>query len=360
MARTISLSPVPTRGGRRPGQDQDPDSRGRGRGRSPAAPRGGGARGRSLSPKQEQRKSLAASPPPGGPPVVRIGGPPNLLDHGYGNLPLSAIPEHDDDDSFLKAVERCIPSEFVLIASQDDVSKAQEDFFAMEHFKLKPPDGQTRWSNSQMAGSVATCALLQLMYENPKAMMAPIGGVDDDENKPWSTLEILQEMQNRIKFCTNKDANPTISSSRPLGPPRFDEGVYSPYYVVPPNFTKGTRRALLIGCVSGGENDLKGTLNDVYNIRRFLVDHCGFESENIVTLTESPKHPAHAQPTKKNIVDGFAKLIRESKEGDVNYIQFSGHGSRSDTNLYIIPCDFAQNGYIMDDKILKVSSISGN
>ena len=118
-----------------------------------------------------------------------------------------------------------------------------------------------------------------------------------------------------------------------------------------PKHTQGTRRALLIGIVSGGDNVLKGTLNDVHNIRRFLMNHCGFLEENIVTLLETP---GHDQPTKKHITDGFAKLIRESQPGDVNFIQFSGHGSRSDTNLYIIPCDFQQNGYIMDDRILKV------
>ena len=275
------------------------------------------------------------------------------MDHGYGSLPLALIPEHDDDDDFWKAVQRCIPSEFVLIASQDDVSKAQEDHYAMDHFKLTPPDGRNRWLNSELAGSVATCALLQLMYENPQALVA---NTDDDSVTPWNMLEILQEIQTRIKTCTGMDANPTSSSSRPMGPPRFDEGTYAPYYIVPPQHTQGTRRALLIGIVSGGDNALKGTLNDVYNIRRFLVDHCGFLEDNIVTLVEKP---GQQQPTKKNITDGFAKLIRESREGDVNFIQFSGHGSRSDTNLYIIPCDFQQNGYIMDDKILKVSFFVG-
>lgn len=68
---------------------------------------------------------VEASPPPGGPSVVRIGGPPNLLDHGHENLPLSPIPECDDDNDFLKAAKCCVPSESALITSQDDVSKTQ-------------------------------------------------------------------------------------------------------------------------------------------------------------------------------------------------------------------------------------------
>lgn len=251
----------------------------------------------------------------------------------------------------------------MLIASQDDVSEAQEDYYAMDHYHLKPPDGRPRWSNSELAGSVATCALLQLMYENPKAMVArgAVANGNDDSTEhhhtPWSALDILQEIQQRIKTCSRLDANPTISASRPLGPPRFDEGVYAPYQIVPPNYVHGKRRALLIGCVSGGENLLKAALNDVHNIHRFLVTHCGFQEENIVSLEESIKVPLNRQPTKKNIVDGFAKLIKESKPGDVNFIQFSGHGNRSDTNLYIMPSDWKQNGCIMDDKILKVKSV---
>ena len=182
------------------------------RGRSPVPERG---RGRSLSPKQQRQDKSVPAPPV----AVKIKGPPNLMDHGYGNLPLALIPEHEDDDDFLKAVKRCIPSEFVLIASQDDISKAQEDHYAMEHFQLKPPEGRTRWSNSELAGSVATCALLQFMYENPQAMVAP-SPKDTDNNsnntmmptttpKPYSTLEILQEIQTRIKICTGQDANPT-------------------------------------------------------------------------------------------------------------------------------------------------------
>jgi Caspase domain len=247
------------------------------------------------------------------------------------SLPLWSVQSHKDNSDFEEAVKRCIPSEFILIASQDDVSQSQEDFFAMDHFKLPLPDGKRRWRDTEQAGSVATCAFLQLMYENPKAAVATeeAGG-----SEPWNTLEILEELQGRIKRSSKLHANPTVSSSRPLGPPGLKKREYAPYYVVPPNYT-GTRRALLIGCVTGEEQDkpLKGAINDVYNVRQFLVCHCGFKPENMVILEDNFKVSTSKQPTKKNILDGFATMIKQSKPKDVNFIQFSGHGGRVDHNL---------------------------
>jgi hypothetical protein len=46
--------------------------------------------------------------------------------------------KHRDSASFETAVKRCIPSDFMLLASQDEVSQAQEDHYAMDHDKLPP------------------------------------------------------------------------------------------------------------------------------------------------------------------------------------------------------------------------------
>jgi Caspase domain len=301
----------------------------RSRSRSPRPPSGSNKRSTSPMPKNRHRSK---TPPPSvsvpSPPKPKVV-PPYLgmsLEEAVSTLPLTRVQEYQDDDDFLAAVKRCVPSEFVLLASQDEISKAQEDYVAMEHYQLPPPDGRKRWLNSELAGSVATCALLQLMNQYPDKWVAGHG-------EPFSTLEILHELQERIKKCSNLDANPTISSSRPLGPPRFDEGVYAPYYVVPPQYVNGTRRALLIGCVTGEGKDLKGPLNDICNIQRFLVDHAGFQPDNVTILQDSPKVPPEQRPTKKNILQGFATLIKQSKPNDVNFIQFSGHGNRDYQNL---------------------------
>ncbi|CAB9523813.1 Metacaspase-1 [Seminavis robusta] len=301
------------------------------------------------------------------------------LEEVINNLPLTKVHEYDDDDDFEKQVKRCVPSEFVLIASQDEISKAQEDYAAMEHFKIKPPEGKKRWLNQEQAGSVATCALLQLMYEHPNAWVAKEVKKENKEDKDkektqeeskeesqekeegdanqegkefFTTEQILHEMQDRIKTCSHQDANPTISSSRPLGPPRLDEGVYAPYYVVPPKYVKGTRRALLIGVVTGEGKDLRGPINDLKNIQRFLINHCGFLPENITMLQDTKKVPPEQRPTKKNILNGWKTIIEQSQPYDVNFIQFSGHGNRDYNNLYIMPSDYKKNGYIVDDIIL--------
>ena len=36
----------------------------------------------------------------------------------------------------------------------------------------------------------------------------------------------------------------------------------------------------------------------------------------------------HPQPTRKNIMDAFARMTQYSKAGDTVYIHYSGHGGR--------------------------------
>lgn len=142
----------------------------------------------------------------------------------------------------------------------------------MDHYDLKVP----KYVKKANAGSVATCALLQLMHENPNLLVASKCKPSDE---PLNCLQVSREIKTRVKKCSKLDAKPTISSSRPLGPKRVDKA--PPFYIVPPTYT-GTRRALLIGVVNGEGPDLKGTPNDITNIQDFLIKHCGFQRENIV------------------------------------------------------------------------------
>lgn len=245
---------------------------------------------------------------------------------------------HGDNSSFANAVNRAIPGEFTLLASQDDVTQAQEDYFAKEHYGL--PDNKMG-----KAGSVATCALAQMMYENPKKFMANSGA------KPYDCRQILHQIKTRVQKSSRLEAKPTITSSRPLGAPALNSNQYAPFYIVPPGFT-GKRRALLIGVVAGNGDDLKGPPNDVTNIYHFLVDHCGFKKEDITVLRDDVHTRDHKPSTKKNILDNFDRLVKLSKPKDVCFVQFSGHGGRLGDNLYILPSDFKKNGHILDDDIL--------
>jgi Caspase domain len=222
---------------------------------------------------------------------------------------------HADNSTFAHKVHRAIPAEILLIASQDDVTQAQESDSAKRKYGL--PNIPNTQSES---GSLATSALLQMLFENPKRFMP-------NHSNPYDCRELIKQIQARVKRCSSlQEANPVISSSRPLGPPALKDNKYAPFYVVPPGFT-GTRRALLICVVGGEDHDLKGPPNDVQYIRHFLMEHCGFQQQNITELRDDRHAPSTSQrSTKKNILDGFAKMVKLSKPKDVVFIQFSGHG----------------------------------
>jgi Caspase domain len=250
---------------------------------------------------------------------------------------------HTDNPAFASKISRAIPAEIVLIASQDDVTQAQEGDSAIRKYGL--PSIPNTHSNY---GSLATCALLQLLYECPDRVMAGSSAA------PYDCRALIKEMQQRVKKCSSlHEANPVLSSSRPLGPPAIKGGNYAPFYIVPPGFA-GKRRALLISVVTGEGDDLKGPPNDIQYMYYFLTKHCGFHDKDVVVLRDDAHAPAGSKKsTKQNIVDGFAHVVQQSKKNDVAFIQFSGHGGRMGDSLYILPSDYKEQGQIMDDEILK-------
>lgn len=66
--------------------------------------------------------------------------------------------------------------------------------------------------------------------------------------------------------------------------------------------------------------DLRGCVNDVVEMRSVLVDLFGFDSADIVTLTDR-------DATKMRIERHLAALVDSAASGDVIYVHFSGHGS---------------------------------
>lgn len=255
---------------------------------------------------------------------------------------------HSDDSIFASKISRAIPAEIVLIASQDDVTQAQEGDAAKARFNLPDIEG----TNGEH-GSLATSALLQLLFENPQRVLAAKKG-DTSAAIPHNCREFLKEIQKRVKiYSENQEANPVISSSRPLGPPALKDGQFAPFYLVPPGFT-GKRRALLISVVTGEGDALNGPPNDILYVKHFLTEHGGFLEKDITVLRDDANAGDDCQrSTKQNIMDGFAQIVKQSKSNDVVVIQFSGHGGRMGDNLYLLPCDYKEQGQIMDDDILK-------
>jgi Caspase domain/Domain of unknown function (DUF4384) len=82
--------------------------------------------------------------------------------------------------------------------------------------------------------------------------------------------------------------------------------------------------ALLIGINDYPDNigALAGCINDIDMQRELLINRFGFNSKDILTLTDG-------QATRQNILTSFEEhLINQAKPGDVVVFHFSGHGSR--------------------------------
>ncbi|RUS25121.1 hypothetical protein BC938DRAFT_472596 [Jimgerdemannia flammicorona] len=132
----------------------------------------------------------------------------------------------------------------------------------------------------------------------------------------------------------------------------------------PPNFQlsncQGRKRALLIGInYFGSQNELKGCINDVHNMKRFLITHFNFREIDMVFLTDDNPDPKF-QPTKGNILSGMQWLVRDARPNDSFFFHYSGHGGQvKDTSgdeddgmdETIYPVDHKQAGMIIDDQM---------
>ncbi|CAE7211037.1 unnamed protein product [Rhizoctonia solani] len=126
----------------------------------------------------------------------------------------------------------------------------------------------------------------------------------------------------------------------------------------------GKRKALLVGCnYPGGTAPLDGCVNDVFNIKRFLVEHFGYEDENIRVLSDSESSHGEigeALPTRTNIVRYIRWLVGDAQPDDSLFFHFSGHGSNQedlDGDEYdgmdesICPTDYETAGVLVDDEL---------
>ncbi|KAI9023752.1 caspase domain-containing protein [Phycomyces nitens] len=98
----------------------------------------------------------------------------------------------------------------------------------------------------------------------------------------------------------------------------------------PPQFQlsncQGRKRALLIGInYFGSKNELKGCINDVLNLKEFLISLYGFKEEDMVILTDD-KTDERFIPTKQNIISGMQWLVRDARPNDSFFFHYSGHG----------------------------------
>ncbi|XP_022762412.1 metacaspase-1-like [Durio zibethinus] len=129
-----------------------------------------------------------------------------------------------------------------------------------------------------------------------------------------------------------------------------------------PNPITSSKRAVLCGITYNNwkRYKLKGTVNDVRNMRDLLITRFGYPRECIRVLTEEETDQRFI-PTRKNIEDSLRWLVNdECQSGDSLVFFFSGHGLRQpDFNNdeldgfdeTICPVDFRKAGLIVDNDL---------
>ncbi|KAK0590046.1 hypothetical protein LWI29_022076 [Acer saccharum] len=165
---------------------------------------------------------------------------------------------------------------------------------------------------------------------------------------------------------------PTVSEpppplmSKPPPPPMLKPPLLPPPISEPPPplpFQSKTpkKRALLCGVsYKNSKHELKGTINDVNNMKDLLVNYFGFLEDNLLILTEEKDDPK-VIPTKNNIEKGLQWLVEGCSDGDSLVFYFAGHGASVDEALAgdekdgkdetICPLDFLKEGKILDNYI---------
>ncbi|KAG9076211.1 Ca(2+)-dependent cysteine protease [Ceratobasidium sp. UAMH 11750] len=129
----------------------------------------------------------------------------------------------------------------------------------------------------------------------------------------------------------------------------------------------GKRKALLVGCnYPGGSAPLNGCINDVFNIKRFLIDHFGYEEENIRVLTDTESSHGEigeALSTRENIIEYIDWLVSDAEPDDSLFFHYSGHGGNQDDHdgdeydgkdESICPTDYEEAGVLVDDELFEL------
>ncbi|KAJ2492253.1 Ca(2+)-dependent cysteine protease [Coemansia sp. RSA 2050] len=122
---------------------------------------------------------------------------------------------------------------------------------------------------------------------------------------------------------------------------------------------RGRKRALLIGInYFGTKHMLKGCINDVHNIKKFITEHFGFKESDMVILTDDQRDNPRRMPTHENIIKAMKWLVTDARMNDSFFFHYSGHGSTVESKTgdeidgndeTICPVDFETRGQIIDD-----------
>lgn len=236
---------------------------------------------------------------------------------------------------FASQVKKAIPANVRMISGSHDVQLSADVGNINSQFELP-----------KRAGGACTAALLQVLYDAYDR---------DDVDMSW--VDALREMR-EILHEKGFDQNPQLTSSRMID-------VGDPLLITPESFdpSRNKQRAVLIGInYKGQDGQLSGCHNDVHNVAQYLKEVQGFNDENITILMDDGTSK-YKPPTKSGIISAYKRLVKQTKQGDVVFCSYSGHGGRlpdedgDEDDGYdetLIPLDFQKSGHIRDDDLLKI------
>ncbi|EGO19641.1 hypothetical protein SERLADRAFT_402216 [Serpula lacrymans var. lacrymans S7.9] len=125
----------------------------------------------------------------------------------------------------------------------------------------------------------------------------------------------------------------------------------------------GKKKALCIGInYKGQARPLRGCINDVKNVKIFLTRYWGYRDGDIVMLIDDTENPRQ-MPTRQNILDGMAWLVKGAKPHDSLFFHYSGHGGQTPDkdgdevdgyDQVIYPVDHKRAGFILDDEMHRI------
>jgi len=117
------------------------------------------------------------------------------------------------------------------------------------------------------------------------------------------------------------------------------------------------KKALLVGInYFQSKAELKGCINDVRNLKEFLLKNDFDPSPPFMTVLTDDN--PNAQPTRNNIISAMLWLTHDNQPGDTLFFHYSGHGGQVEDasgdeddgfDETILPLDFRTAGQIIDD-----------
>lgn len=233
--------------------------------------------------------------------------------------------------------ERSKPDELrkdirMISGCQDKQTSA--DVSNVSSFQLPDPAGS--------AGGACTSTLLKILYADERV-----------PEEDLSFTEVLEQMRGQLS-TDGYTQIPMLSSMNPID-------VDHKFDLVPDEAT-GTRRAVMIGInyVGDSPGELSGCWNDVINMKKYIMEVHGFEEENIVILMDDG---VNIEPTARNIINAYRRVVSEAEAGDAIFLHYSGHGTKlADDNdeeadgydEALVPRDFQSSGMIRDDDLYEI------